>query len=215
MKRLVLITIACLLVGVVVNTAVAWGCALWSPPTMLNGWNVGTPAVGAGSSRPRDYGTVRTYQEVESSSGVGFEYRAITTLRGVSGEGGREVLLETLELEAGWPVRTWRGTRAGANGPSDGWLWSPSWTERLHINFAFVGDERPLYRGLPLWPRIGPLIALSAPFAAWPAYLIIRRLRRTRRQQCPECGYDARGLSACPECGTARAASTVDPKTPV
>ncbi|MFG0242672.1 MAG: hypothetical protein ACF8R9_07815 [Phycisphaerales bacterium JB054] len=50
--------------------------------------------------------------------------------------------------------------------------------------------------------------ALLYSFTGWPAWFAAhpwsRRNRRLLRGLCPECGYDIRGLSTCPECGTAR-----------
>ena len=36
MKRRLLIIVVCLLLGAVVNVAVAWGCALWSSATKVS-----------------------------------------------------------------------------------------------------------------------------------------------------------------------------------
>lgn len=45
---------------------------------------------------------------------------------------------------------------------------------------------------------------------------VIRKLideRRPRAAGCPKCGYDSRGLSICPECGTAVRLSVAGPDT--
>jgi hypothetical protein len=47
-----------------------------------------------------------------------------------------------------------------------------------------------------------PIWWLMLPFGTWLA--ITWRRRRSRRSLCP-CGYDARGLDVCPECGRAQA----------
>ena len=47
--------------------------------------------------------------------------------------------------------------------------------------------------------------ALLYSFTGWPAWFAAhpwsRRNRRRLRGLCPECGYDTRGLTTCPECG--------------
>jgi hypothetical protein len=56
---------------------------------------------------------------------------------------------------------------------------------------------------VPVWPGFAVDVAfwgglswllLFAPFT-------FRRFIRTRRNRCPTCGYDTRGLDTCPECG--------------
>jgi hypothetical protein len=44
-----------------------------------------------------------------------------------------------------------------------------------------------------------PVWCFMVPFAAWFGVAYVRH-RRQRRDFCP-CGYDARGLDVCPECG--------------
>lgn len=56
------------------------------------------------------------------------------------------------------------------------------------------------YFAIPIW-----LVML--PFAAWFAVAVVRRWRK--RGLCP-CGYDARGLDVCPECGRVSAEVKVD-----
>ncbi|MCC6677845.1 MAG: hypothetical protein IT436_11925 [Phycisphaerales bacterium] len=59
---------------------------------------------------------------------------------------------------------------------------------------------------IPLTPR--PLgFTINTLLAAIPLYLLLggwtdlRAAFRLRKGRCPRCGYDARGLAACPECG--------------
>jgi len=46
-----------------------------------------------------------------------------------------------------------------------------------------------------------PIWLLMVPFAAWLAAAFVRRQRRIRVAGLCPCGYDARGLDVCPECG--------------
>jgi hypothetical protein len=57
------------------------------------------------------------------------------------------------------------------------------------------------------WATLSSCGVSLAAFSLW--FFLWRRLRRPERRtelgQCPECGYDRRGLAAdakCPECGT-------------
>jgi hypothetical protein len=59
----------------------------------------------------------------------------------------------------------------------------------------------------PLWPGLAGNAALyaAAVWLAVPGPLLLRRTLRSRRGQCPSCGYDLRHVDhdACPECGKA------------
>ena len=71
---------------------------------------------------------------------------------------------------------------AGLAGSGGGRVWLPNWG---------------------IWPRRGyifevPFWLLMVPCMGWLAIVWIRRRRKS--VLCP-CGYDARGLDVCPECG--------------
>jgi len=49
-----------------------------------------------------------------------------------------------------------------------------------------------------------PLFPIAALLLIYPTVVVIRQLRRQRRNQCLNCGYNVMGLTEarCPECGT-------------
>lgn len=64
---------------------------------------------------------------------------------------------------------------------------------------TFAGKGGRHFVGVPLWM---PFVALGAGGGG----LVYAARRMRRREGCPRCGYDVRGLSSgvCPECGAAR-----------
>lgn len=52
---------------------------------------------------------------------------------------------------------------------------------------------------LQISARIGALVAAVATL--WFAYALLRLTRRSRRRECVRCGYEASGVTRCPECG--------------
>jgi hypothetical protein len=56
---------------------------------------------------------------------------------------------------------------------------------------------------LPLWPGFAINVAFYATLSWLLAFApsTIRRIIRARRNRCPTCAYDTRGLDTCPECG--------------
>jgi hypothetical protein len=100
---------------------------------------------------------------------------------------------------------------AGASDDHDvGWSFTPndtgSWSARAWVPRYEHHSGRPglslLLFSIPLWP-------LMVPFAAWFGVAFVRHRRRIRIDLCP-CGYDARGLDVCPECGRVSAGVKAD-----
>lgn len=84
--------------------------------------------------------------------------------------------------QLGWagPMRWW---------PHDGKIW----THHPARGTAYWSLK------LPLWMPLGACtLGLAGFWRPWD-----RRGARRRRGLCARCGYDARGLAVCPECGTA------------
>jgi hypothetical protein len=87
----------------------------------------------------------------------------------------------------------------GARPQPEEWRWS------------FRASPRPRRVWLPyLSTQANPLSGLSlplwipmAPVAAWFGMAFVRHRRRIRVIDLCPCGYDARGLDVCPECGRA------------
>lgn len=92
-----------------------------------------------------------------------------------------------------------------------------SWSGSIPLHRDPAGGAHIFSRTLPITPRPGPLIfntftfaaawatLLIAPGLARSAFLGLRRRARSRRGQCPECGYDLSATPGlCPECGSQR-----------
>jgi hypothetical protein len=102
----------------------------------------------------------------------------------------------------GWPcVAAYSIDAPGRNGQVAYGLPVP-WRAVRRPNWASDGNAVLPLR--PIWAGIGINVAFfgSVNFALLAAPGIIRRHRRRRGGRCVVCGYDKRGLSSCPECGT-------------
>lgn len=126
--------------------------------------------------------------------------------------------------ESGWPMRAMSWCSLG-----------DTWSTRMNNDFAPIGSIwhdgiglEPMYgpphywqlwRRLParpIWPGFAVDTALYAAvlFALRNASVAVRRAWRRCHAHCPACGYDARGLEQCPECGTP-GTGRIDPRAPL
>lgn len=94
-----------------------------------------------------------------------------------------------VSLEAGAVWIAWSEVPAEWNGDR------VEWASRRPVWLPLLGS----LVGLEGWSLALPIWLLMLPVAAW---LGVAHRRRRRRETvfCP-CGYDARGLEVCPECG--------------
>ncbi len=212
-----------LLLGAVVNVAVAWGCATWSALKLVSGPWVGPPTevdqrwwqqvVPAGAA-PRAMAVFRRR---------GFGCDSLLILGDRSGEGviredpSGQVIFgtsvnATLDratlVRSGWPWRSGAGERWDL-GIS---LLTPfpmldrkvtTWRD-ADLETSAVSFDRPTWLGgsslrlLPLRP-IWPGFVVNTVFYAAILWLVIRghiamqRHRRRKRGLCVTCGYDLRG----------------------
>ncbi|MGH7133181.1 MAG: hypothetical protein ACREJO_14705 [Phycisphaerales bacterium] len=111
---------------------------------------------------------------------------------------------------AGWPwtcvyrveTATRRPFRPGAGSPRIG---ADVWTGHLDAPSRITGvDARLPVLPVPLGLALDAVVWGAAVFVAAFGWSGVRGLVRRFRQLCPGCGYDARGLRVCPECGRAR-----------
>ncbi len=172
MRRRLLIAAIFLLAGAVVNVAVAWGCALWSPVLKTEtmdevprwarhrAWGIGWSAI----SQPFPTGSSTTIEAGFPLACVGGEY--IWMPHG--GFGGYDT-----RFLIGWE----RGERWPK--PPRPFPWRPLW-----VGFAV----NTLFYAAVLW------LLIPGPFA-------LRRLIRASRGRCPACGYPRGDSSICSECG--------------
>ncbi len=191
-----------LLLGAIVNVAVAWGCALWTNLYQQQSENgvfhqhksgsivMGTLSVNQGRGVCTVFLAGQVLPALDSPLPSGVPYWAQETIRQ-----SREWV--TLDGR-GWPLISLWSTRDQYLRPMDG-------LETQLIDTSFGGS----------WPRVLP------QRLAWPGFAIntifyaallwvlfcgpgkIRRLVRIRQGRCPACGYQiAHGTgAACSECG--------------
>lgn len=216
----------CLLLGAIMNIAVAWSLAAWLP---LSGWRMQL-----------------TYWPEEH---VHFEWREFSTWGGTRNvwsstpNGLHDTLLDWVtipdpqveevrvdEKSVEWPTRdrerflhsdlpkTVWGCRHDAGWPSRAVRYDVSFDDTRSsfvasdgialTDLSFVARDRP-FRALPLRP-IWPGLLINTLFYAliagclWPVPFGLRRVLRRRRNLCIRCGYARAGIApdaACPECG--------------
>ena len=186
MKRIAIKLVVFLLLGAVVNVAVAWGCAGlkeirlwddasadWATPIEEEQWARHVPEAFAGRSP-----YVWIFRDAWGNSD-----KAMLDLDYPS-----ESLLIT--RRSGWPARCVEGAyRPYPRG------YSPS---------LVVGDKRLLPLA-PLFPGflVNTLFYSLVLWLLWSAPFATRRLIRKRRGRCVRCGYDLGHAEhdVCPECG--------------
>jgi hypothetical protein len=196
--------------GAIANVAVAWGCAAWSPLTVVLE-KVPTADEGWLNSLSRDDWSWRT------SCGIGYqEFRRVELLRRrdevQSGADMQQTvaLFSASQTDAPWLVRSGWPCFAVISDmnlidSSDrryptGWKvagWLPGVDQYSHRRLSVV----------PIWPgfAINTLFYAVILWMLFAAPFALRRRRRVKRGLCPKCAYDLRGRAAesdaCPECG--------------
>lgn len=120
------------------------------------------------------------------------------------------------EVRSGWPVAAMRSRRV-TNWDDENFthvtqcdgLEIPASSLGERMRFTLEGNSlNSPYRPVPLVP-VWPGFAVCNVFwagaigAAWYVPGMVRGAMRRRRGLCGRCGYELRGLAACPECGTA------------
>ncbi len=197
MKRPLLIIGICLLLGAVVNVAVAWGCARWSNAG-LGGAGViwptkDDPPVAAQRIWHRyaqeDW---PPFDDYASRSGWG---KSVEMLRSIAivdvGGVTRFRMYFVSQSKAGWPLRTFqRGSSINA--------WDRRNVVEIMIPYA------------PLWPgfTINTIFYAAILWLLIPGPFVLRRFLRVRRGLCPKCAYPMGESAVCTECGKPLPSST-------
>ena len=207
MKRRLTKLVVFLILGAIVNVAVAWGFAA---STGLSGVAIFSLPTAQEVEWWADHAPDGFLKEPETSGKTMFE-----------GIGSSNTMIAALEQDSqgfyrsnqiylrlvGWPVRCVEGAQ---------WRSQvlPSLKDDRIVNDAalplssWVGSSLSPWRWLPLRP-IWPGFAINTIFYAAMLWLLTlapftaRRMIRRKRGLCIKCGYDLRGTEheVCPECG--------------
>ena len=208
MKRRLTKLVVFLLLGAILNVAVAWGSLLVFPPQSYYRNEVGMSSDATAKivsahfpsfrlvASECCYGT-RTWRFgwVEIFGGGGVDHDDGDTLPDY-------VRVDT--YEAGWPSYGMAGRTLWEDGQGryEFALLLPSWirdrTGRL-LEFLPLG---------PIWPgfAINTIFYAAIVWMLWSSPFAARRMIRHKRGRCIKCGYDLRGdfSAGCPECGWRR-----------
>jgi hypothetical protein len=192
--------IVILLLGAIVNVAVAWGCSTWSrfgdrQDLPYDAW---CSLIRAEGKQPEDCRPLYAHKR------TGFGLEAIDHGE-LCGDDRTMAVTPTFGLwgpfhyRAGWPLHCLAGEWFNNNPPVKA-LSTP----------ALLKPARPLFLGndrvLPL-DSIWPGFAINTLFHAAILWLLfagpgtVRRNRRIRRGLCPACAYPVGESNVCTECG--------------
>ncbi len=193
MKRPLLITAIFLLLGAVVNVAVAWGCA---------GWPRYAVSIG-----PEDH------QVLPSSRDVGWWNKHVVPLfdadidilwdnrdvgvemRAFFGTDSNQRMVHAYHVSSGWPERSMSGEAWDAFVLGE----RPKWSNNRWAMFVGTGWI-PLR---PMWPgfAVNTIFYATILWLLIPGPFVLRRFFRRRRGLCVKCGYPVGESGVCTECG--------------
>jgi hypothetical protein len=188
MGKAITTVIVLLLLGAIVNVAVAWGCAAFAS------FDYVTPL-------PGEVNTV--WERYAPTTPVLMQYmQRRVEGRGFAVVGAIEETRGVSEVRAGLPCHGLFGgiyeDKTNGSVESSGLVWvrkSPGLNRFVPLR--------------PIWPgfAINTVFHAAVLWALFAAPFALRKWRRIRRGLCPKCGYDLRAMSAtsaaCPECGAA------------
>ena len=223
MKRATVRIVLFLLLGAMINVAVAWGFAAWStiPPNQsmedfsptLKYWGEfdadRTRLESLGWNGREETPDAEYILFAMASAAPGLVYREIaesSRSKDPNFEGyviSTDVAYETL---AGWPWLALRGVRwnQAQRGEPDHWVDHMLIETPLQSDILSGRDSRCLpFR--PIWPgfAINTLIYATLGWLLFVGPFQVRRLIRHKCALCTNCGYDLRHADhrVCPECG--------------
>ena len=186
-----------LLLGAVLNVAVAWSCAVWSP---LH-WDRGSSSVGDLRERWRaavDFDTDRWHMYVRRAFGLGCRHTAICqNIEYALGPGTDAywIRYEMVFCQAGWPLPCAEGWRRELK-TTTAWLTPFAW-ERLGVQGRRIVPLRPLW----MYATINTFFYATILWLLVRGPVVLRRMIRQRRGRCPACGYLVGVSPVCTECG--------------
>ena len=225
MKRIITKLIIFLIIGAILNIAIAWACAAWINPKKFDPW----PEVGFRRSGQYTWELVQTNAPgmtlywstwgwrkrplaIQDHGAAPDELVPSWSDLGVLSDDFKKIVArepDSLVLERrwihsyGWPARClwsyWYKVDPGDSPPTYG-------SEGYIYQFGSWNDFVP--RALPTRPIWLGFILNTIFYAAilWLPFVPfkLRRTIRCKRGLCIQCGYDLRGTdhNVCPECGT-------------
>ena len=213
MKRRLFKLVVFLLLGAIVNVAVAWGCAAWSEPPVFD-------AFLTADLRRQKWETEERRPQLKSDQlWIVRAYRSMGLWVIVIRHQPPERRLLHVH-RAGWPMPAFEGR---ANNPKRGkagqiidasyFAAFPLPTKKTAPGTAAVSDPMIWRSGrvlpvLPIWPGFAINTAFYAVllWMLWLSPFVVRRVIRHKRGRCIKCGYDLRGdfSAGCSECGWRR-----------
>ncbi len=215
MKRRLLIIAICLLLGAVVNVAVAWGCAIfaeWTPP--LSHTDADEPQWPR--NVPAHWPPVRNDLE---GTAFGFHVHRSTGRRIHEDEKGTVRGAEAYLIDVyrvGWPsfafqwdswVELEMSRGSGSTNRFDGHPPYTAWHVGLKPPDFLISGPNNQWKRLPIRPTTWLAIATNTLFYAtllWlliPGSFVLRWFLRLRRGLCTKCAYPMGESSVCTECG--------------
>ena len=204
MKRPLLIIAICILLGAIVNVAVAWGLVFRA--NFIFKHSYGIAIVLPTLDWPSNDEAARLWEAeiglppealsvaVATNPGITLvEFSHGDVVRGMAS-------IRHVVMQGGWPMRAMRGEMDYAG---------PTRLRDMAVAPAFLARRTGAGAGLPLLPLrpIWPGFALNTIFYAALLWLLIpgpfalRRFQRVRRGLCPKCAYPMGESSVCTECG--------------
>ena len=200
-RKLIITVLACLLLGAIVNVAVAWCGARYAR------W----PFFGLSARHDITKWPIEVPSRSSAKPWVAGSRSRLWTITRM-GWGNEAFFIDFYSF--GWPARslqteTWhnyeiRSGRRLVDHPEPN-----VWNEGLRVDWGLkVLPLRPIWPGFAINTIIYAAV-LWLVFCAWPGF--VRRRVRRGRGQCLHCGYDLRGQPPeagasrkCPECGQMR-----------
>ena len=193
MKRRLLTIAVFLLLGAVVNVAVAWGCALFVSYGTVSGTEVGRDDPRArdlvGSKRPG-------MGLVIEGSGYGHEFLRVIYRTDPSPKSSVRTE-EQHTVRAGLPLRCLVGRlNSVSTGSEESEEYVGAWPLPRQRKSPFL----PLR---PLWPgfALNTLIYAAILWLLIPGPFVLRRFLRVKRGLCPKCAYPMGESGVRTECG--------------
>ena len=196
MKRATLCIVFFLLLGAIINVAVAWGCARW--PRNVK-WLYGNePQV----LLIQDVAWWNAHVRPQFGCEVGYGY--LTRDYGAQGRvlfgpSPSETTVTAIRLSFGWPARSLAGDAWAKINPKPLVVQWESAAMLVDAGNSFMIPLRPIWPGFV----INTILYAVILWGLYSAVVTLRRVRRKEPGLCSVCRYDLRHAdhAVCPECG--------------